>query len=52
MLGFHCAHAYAHTNNKVTINLPLALKGVDAVIFASFRKLGIPVDLCAVMEGL
>ena len=51
-LGFHCAHTYAHTNDKMTINLPMALKGVDAVVFSIFRKLGASVDLRAVIKGL
>ena len=50
-LGFHCAHAYAHTHDRVTGTLPWALKGIDAVFYAVFDKLGLVVNLRAVVEG-
>ncbi|KAL9601098.1 MAG: hypothetical protein Q9179_002986 [Wetmoreana sp. 5 TL-2023] len=51
-LGFHCTHAYAHTNGSLIRHLPFALKGKDAVIFAVFDRLGLSVKLHGVMEDL
>ncbi|KAL8852145.1 MAG: hypothetical protein Q9221_002968 [Calogaya cf. arnoldii] len=49
-LGFHCVHAYAHTNDRVAETLPYALKGVDAVVFSIFKRLNLSVSMRAVME--
>ena len=50
-LGFHCKHAYAHSNKRLKATLPYAVKGVDAKVFSVFFKLGVHVSMCAVMEG-
>ncbi|KAL8636521.1 MAG: hypothetical protein Q9226_009245 [Calogaya cf. arnoldii] len=49
-LGFHCVHAYAHTNDRVVETLPYALKGVDAVVFSIFKGLNLSVSMRAVIE--
>ena len=51
-LGFYCRHAYNHANENHNKRLPMALKGVDAMFYSVFHRLGLQVDLHAVMEGL
>ncbi|TVY39200.1 hypothetical protein LSUB1_G003079 [Lachnellula subtilissima] len=50
MLGFHCAHQYAHTNNTANQRLPHALKGIDVVIFTIFRSLGLKTQVRPVLD--
>ena len=50
-LDFHCVHAYAHANDRVTETLPYTLKGADAIIFSISKAFGLSVSLHAVMEG-
>src|SRR4051812_42027504 len=42
-LGFYCTYPYAHTSNEADIRLPWALKGIDAIIFTVFQRLGLKV---------
>jgi hypothetical protein len=51
-LGFNCAHAYAHTNDRYTVRLPFALKGVDVVVYTVFRALGLHVNIQPVLERI
>jgi hypothetical protein len=53
ILGFHCAHQYAHTLCG-TYNYPRrahALKGIDVFLVTIFRTLGLTVHLEPVPEG-
>ena len=38
VLGFHCEHHYAHTNNNYIRRLPLALKGMDGIIYTILSR--------------
>ena len=40
-LGFYCSHAYPHSNAKLRRQLPMALKGVDLLVFTVCRSLGL-----------
>lgn len=51
-MGFNCAHAYAHTNDRYTVRLPFALKGVDVVVYTVFRALGLHVNIQPVLERI
>jgi hypothetical protein len=51
-LGFHCAHAYAHTTDHNIVRLPFALKGVDVVIYTVFRSLGLKIEIRPVLEEI
>lgn len=51
-LGFYCRHAYAHTNDYHNERLPMALKGLDAVFYATFYHLVHSVGMHAVMDDL
>jgi len=35
-LGYHCAHAYPHTEKETINTLPATLKGVDKVVYECF----------------
>ncbi|TVY47844.1 hypothetical protein LOCC1_G002936 [Lachnellula occidentalis] len=50
MLGFHCAHQYAHTNNTANQRLPHALKGIDVVIYTIFKSLGLETQVRPVLD--
>ncbi|KAF2840820.1 hypothetical protein M501DRAFT_1010024 [Patellaria atrata CBS 101060] len=50
ILGFSCAHAYAHHSKVSPIFLPQALKGSDMVIYEIFRTLGLEVVLRPVLD--
>lgn len=41
ILGFYCNHAYPHANKKLGLELPMALKGVDLLVYAVCRSLGL-----------
>jgi hypothetical protein len=47
ILGFHCAYQYPETFEGTYFyeRYPLILKGIDAVIFAIFRALGLTVHI-------
>jgi hypothetical protein len=47
ILGFHCAYQYPETFEGTYFyeRYPLTLKGIDAVIFAVFRALGLTVHI-------
>lgn len=45
-LGISCAHAYAHTIEPFINALPGALKGIDMVVYETFRALGLKIRLC------
>lgn len=49
-LGFHCRHAYAHTDDDCAAALPFALKGVDVIVYTVFRSLGLVVSVRPVLE--
>ncbi|KAI9754237.1 MAG: hypothetical protein M1815_005735 [Lichina confinis] len=51
-LGFFCAHAYPHSDHHLSGDLPYALKGVDVIVFAVFRALGLDVRVRPVMENV
>ncbi|KIW95400.1 uncharacterized protein Z519_03984 [Cladophialophora bantiana CBS 173.52] len=44
-LGYHCAHAYAHTSGDTIPTLPATLKGVDKVVYTCFAAANLPVRL-------
>lgn len=51
VLGFYCAHQYAHTRNDSTGNLmPYALKGIDVALFSVFKSLGLEVKVRPVLD--
>jgi hypothetical protein len=41
ILGFYCNHAYPHANEELGLELPMALKGVDLLVYAICRSLGL-----------
>ena len=41
ILGFYCNHAYPHSNVALRKGLPMALKGVDLLIYTVCRSLGL-----------
>lgn len=47
ILGFHCAYQYSETFEGTYFyeRYPLTLKGIDAVLFAVFRALGLTVHI-------
>lgn len=50
VLGFGCAHHYAHTNDSATVRLPGALKGVDMALYAIFHAIGLPVEVLPIKK--
>lgn len=50
MTGFRCTHAYAHANAALKKTLPFALKGLDAIVYATFKHLGTQVNVLPVLE--
>ena len=44
-LDFFCQHAYAHTSNSHRGRLSHALKGVDAIYYSIFTRLGLNVEV-------
>jgi hypothetical protein len=50
ILGFHCAHQYAHTDRTANQRLPHALKGIDVVLFTIFRTLGLTVHVRPILD--
>jgi hypothetical protein len=50
VLGFHCAHQYAHTDGMANQRLPHALKGIDVVLFTIFRTLGLTVHVRPILD--
>lgn len=39
MIGFTCTHAYPHTGSTSATSLPSTLKGLDMVVYQTFKKL-------------
>jgi len=50
ILGFHCAHQYAYTDETTNQRLPHALKGIDVVLFTIFRTLGLTVHVRPILD--
>ena len=50
-LAFYCAHRYAHNAYATRFQMPYALKGVDAVLYAVFEKLGMKVRVRPILEN-
>ena len=50
VLGFCCAHQYAHTNSISAIRIPRVLKGMDMALYAVFRALGLRLDVLPVLH--
>lgn len=50
ILGFHCAHQYAHTDRTANQRLPHALKGIYVVLFTIFRTLGLTVHVRPILD--
>ena len=51
IIGHYCTHSYAHTHPEHISRLPFALKGVDAIMYTTFRKgLNLPVILRPVLN--
>jgi hypothetical protein len=50
ILGFYCSHAYPHSNTKLRKELPVALKGVDLLIFTVCRSLGLQTKARPIIE--
>jgi hypothetical protein len=50
VLGFCCAHQYAHTNSSSAIRIPRVLKGMDMALYAVFRALGLRLDVLPVLD--
>ncbi|KAI3534382.1 oxidoreductase [Colletotrichum filicis] len=49
LLGVYSTHAYPHTEKEH--GLPFCLKGLDMVIYNTFKSLGLEVHLCAILEN-
>ncbi|KAE8138550.1 hypothetical protein BDV38DRAFT_281857 [Aspergillus pseudotamarii] len=49
VLGIYCAHAYAHTSEDASINLPRTLKGSDLVFYSVLDALGATVEILPVL---
>ena len=45
VLGYHCAHAYPHTEHETINALPTTLKGVDEVVYECFFATNFHVSL-------
>ncbi|KAE8137959.1 hypothetical protein BDV38DRAFT_245960 [Aspergillus pseudotamarii] len=51
VLGIFCSHAYPHTSNSTTYDLPRGLKGSDVVLYSIFQSLGLHVQVLPVLEN-
>ncbi|KAG7053496.1 P4Hc domain containing protein [Colletotrichum scovillei] len=49
LLGVYSTHAYPHTEKEH--GLPFCLKGLDMVLYNTFKSLGLKVNLCAILEN-
>lgn len=49
MIGFYCAHLYAHTANNTERLMPYALKGIDMAIYSALSSLGLVTKACPIM---
>ncbi|KAJ3950116.1 uncharacterized protein N0V96_001254 [Colletotrichum fioriniae] len=49
LLGVYSTHAYPHTEKEH--GLPFCLKGLDMVIYNTFKSLGFEARLCAILEN-
>ncbi|KAK7457649.1 oxidoreductase [Colletotrichum acutatum] len=49
LLGVYSTHAYPHTEKEH--GLPFCLKGLDMVIYNTFKSLGLEVHLCVILEN-
>ena len=49
VLGFFCSHEYAHTHGVPPVRLPSSLKGVDMALYATFRALGLEIEILPIM---
>ncbi|KAK1622581.1 hypothetical protein BDP81DRAFT_465883 [Colletotrichum phormii] len=47
--GLYSTHAYPHTEQEYA--LPFCLKGLDMVLYNTFKSLGLQVHLCAILEN-
>ncbi|KAH0844910.1 oxidoreductase, 2OG-Fe(II) oxygenase family protein [Fonsecaea pedrosoi] len=45
LLGYHCAHAYAHTSGDTIAALPATLKGVDKIVYTCLAATKLPIRL-------
>jgi hypothetical protein len=50
ILGFYCNHAYPHANKGLGLKLPMALKGVDLLVYAVCRSLGLETKARPILE--
>ncbi|KAB8214844.1 hypothetical protein BDV33DRAFT_208904 [Aspergillus novoparasiticus] len=50
VLGLYCAHAYTHTSEDGSTNLPQTLKGSDLVFYSVLNALGATVEILPVLE--
>ena len=50
ILGFYCNHAYPHSNVALRKGLPMALKGVDLLIYTVCRSLGLVTKARPILE--
>lgn len=50
VIGFYCAHLYAHNTEGADVLMPYALKGIDMALFSTFQSLGLSVKACPVMD--
>lgn len=48
--GFYCKHKYPHSRLRTDLKLPLALKGIDAIIFSTFQSIGLKVTTRPVLN--
>jgi len=49
-LAFYCTHRYAHTAGPTKYKMPYALKGVDAVLYTVFEKLGMTMKVRPILK--
>ncbi|KAE8422276.1 hypothetical protein BDV36DRAFT_280009 [Aspergillus pseudocaelatus] len=49
ILGIYCAHAYAHTSEDASINVPRTLKRSDLVFYSVLNVLGAAVEILPVL---
>lgn len=50
ILGFYCNHGYPHSSAGVRQTLPMALKGVDLLIYGVCRSLGLKATARPILE--
>ena len=50
ILGFYCNHAYPHSHVTLRRELPMALKGVDLLVYAVCRSLGLKTKARPILE--